>query len=141
MKRTFVLAAVAALSLFLVACGGGGGGGGNSIEAWCAVGEDFAGTSALESADPTDPEAFRAALEEFEAQLDEVRAAAPDEIRDDVALVLDGFDELFAALEAVDFDMMQVDLSVVEAFNSEEFTAAGERVGAFTDENCSGLGS
>ena len=139
MKRTVVLAAATALSLTLAACGGGGDG--SSIEAWCAVGDTFEQESPLDSADPTDPEAFRTAIEEFQGQLDEVRSAAPDEIRDDVNLVLDGFDGFFGALEEADFNVMEIDPAVLEPLNSEELNAASERITAFTEENCRGIGS
>lgn len=101
---------IAALALVGVACDSGGGGGGGSVEAFCALEDEFD--------DVTTPNAD---------QLDALVDAAPGEIKDDVRAIADAVDE------AGDDEERQV-----EVFSDPDLVAAGQRVTDFLAENCDG---
>jgi hypothetical protein len=100
----------------LVGCGGG------STEDFCSVGDD------IEAVDPTaadfDNEAFQDAL------ADAVEAA-PDDIKADVETLRDAF-------EGVDLSDPEAiaDPDVIEKLSTPDLQEAGNRITAFTEDNC-----
>lgn len=83
-----------------------------------------------------DPAALREQLTQAREAIAQTEAEAPEEIRPDVAVLADGYDDFLAALEAVDFDFEQLPLSAVVALDSPELQVAGERLDAYQADVC-----
>jgi hypothetical protein len=96
--------------------------GGDSADDFCSVGDD------IEAVDPTaedfDNDAFQEAL-------GDAADAAPDEIKEDVETLRDAF-------EGVDLSDPETigDPEVIEKFSDPDLQEAGERITAFTKDNC-----
>jgi hypothetical protein len=60
---------------------------------------------------------------------------APDEIRADVEAVVDGFGQLRAELEAVDYDFFAVDFEAFERF-ADDLQEASDRVEDYNERVC-----
>ena len=138
-RRLIVLAAASAL---LVSCGGDddddGGGGASSdyCEALAAVkaaSDESAPT--MESGDAT-PAETEEAFTLIQGTFEDWEAAAPEEIAEDVELIVDRTDQFVDALAAVDFDFLQVDETTIALLNDPEVTEAQERVDAYGQEQC-----
>lgn len=136
MKRTFIAAGLAlSLGLTLAACGGDDSSGAGSVESWCALGDRFE-EDPFAAVDPTDSDAFKAAIDEFKADFDDLRSSAPAEIKDDVDTVLTAFDGLVTALEEADYDFLELDPAAMESLAAADIDDAGRRVEEFTEANC-----
>jgi hypothetical protein len=127
--------------LFSVACGDDDGGGdtaaGDSSGGDSGGADDFCGIllELDQAQDPTDDldenateqdveEALRTAFEDLGVQIDDLRDAAPDEIKDDVNTVADAVESF-------------VDGGSLEELSSdEEVTAASTRLDEFEAANC-----
>jgi hypothetical protein len=121
-RMTALCSALAIVSGFgLVACGDddGGGGGGQAMST-----EEFCELLRESEADPSDDASFEA--------LDELVAAAPPEIRDDLELVRDRLQQL----EGLDEDDPAAFEAVMELMGDPEFVAASERLEEFGVEEC-----
>jgi hypothetical protein len=139
-RRHLVL--FAAASALLVSCGGddddGGGGeaAGDYCDALAAV------KAASDEAAPTmeDGEATPAETEEaftlIQGTFEDWEAAAPEEIADDVELIVDTTDQFVDALAAVDFDVLQLDEETMVLLSDPETTEAQERVNVYGQEQC-----
>lgn len=73
----------------------------------------------------------REAIAEFEAE-------APEEIQADVAVLVEGYEDFLAALEAADYDFTQLSPSALIAIDSPEMQAASENIDAYLAERCGG---
>ena len=157
MRRHLVL--LAAASALVVSCSGDDdddqaaagteapgrtdAGGGEAAGDYCAALADF--KAATESANATDdtatPEQLEASFTGVEQQLDPLIAAAPEEIEADLELLASGTRELIDALAASDYDVEAFALDegnqeLVANLDSEEYTAAGERIDAYGEREC-----
>ena len=110
MQRTAAaLFALVALVVPLTACGGDDDGGGGSVQAYCDLSNAGDGREDFPSDD----------------ELDEIADAAPDEIDDDIELVVDRIKEANDDPESAE-----------EVFDDPEVTEALENIEAFETENC-----
>ncbi len=78
--------------------------------------------------------------------MDDIASSAPGEIRDDVNLLKDGFNDFLDVLADADFNIFAVDDGDprLAALDSPEFDAAGDRVNAYCgvdDDSDSGVDS
>jgi hypothetical protein len=111
----------------------GGDGDSNNSE-WCQLARGVESESdLLDDVDFTDPEAIEDAFQQVIDSLEDAADSAPEEIEADVELTLDGFNELFDALQAVDFDFLEIDQSFAE---NPEVEAASDRIEAYNEREC-----
>jgi uncharacterized ferritin-like protein (DUF455 family) len=61
---------------------------------------------------------------------------APEEIKNDVQIVSDGFNALIAALAPVNYDFTKLPPDLIVRFQSAEFSAASQRVAAYARTVC-----
>ena len=122
--RRFGLIAVLALGgLFAAACGddddggsgGGGGGGGGGDSAFC---DQARALEEAEEFDPSNEEAFEDAIDQARDALE----SAPDEIQDDVQVLLDALE----AFESGDF----------ESIDTDELEQAGQNLDEYLRDQC-----
>jgi hypothetical protein len=84
-----------------------------------------------------DPAQLRTALEDAVTSAKEAEAAAPPEIKGDLATMHTGLEQLVALFARANFDVAQVqanDLAQLES--TPDLTAASGRVQAYTRDNC-----
>ncbi|MGH9133917.1 MAG: hypothetical protein ACRDZZ_08285 [Ilumatobacteraceae bacterium] len=108
----------------------GGSGGGEFCDLARGVEE---GEDLLEGVDFSDPDAIEDAYRTMIDRINDASDSAPDEIRDDIELVIDRSEAVFEALEDADFNILDVDQSVLE---DPEAEAASERIDAYLDNEC-----
>lgn len=107
-----------------------------SIEKFCEEGEALGeGPDIDPGADPNAVmDATRTVIE------DAKKVEAPEDIKDDWKVTLDGFSEYVAAFDGVDLSnqeaLTEASQTAFAALEDPEFTAATERVSTFVDENC-----
>lgn len=89
-------------------------------------------TDSVEMTDPSRELGFSA---EEMSILEQIRAAAPEEIRDDISLGLDNAIAAFNAFQDRGGDKLAIQ-DMVAQINSPESQAADERVQAYVAENC-----
>jgi hypothetical protein len=160
MLRRF-LALLVLASLVLAACGGddgdgaeGGGDGGEATQgdvgifdaAECA--EVAAAMAAAAQAMPGVMSGSAADVEQSIEQFQAFADVAPDEIRDDMQTLAEGYARIAQVLADADFDPTSGQppspetLAALEAasqeLNTDEFTAAAERVSAYFESGCGG---
>jgi len=116
----FAIGAAAALALALAGCGGSDGGG--DTEAFCEQ------VRAIDAADEAVDDDLAAAAEEFEALIDD----APDEIKDDLRIVVDAFAEL-AELDEDDPEGFE---QFFELLQRPDFVDATETLEQFGVDEC-----
>lgn len=104
--------------------------GGGSSE-FCGVIEDI-NDADFDELDFEDPEALGAALD----ALEELRDAAPEELEDDVAQLVAGFEFLAENIDELSDPETAAELEEEFADEFEDFDAAGERVDDFSLEEC-----
>lgn len=132
MRRT--LGALAAASLLaLPGCGDGD----DDLTAFCdqqAALEEA--TSSLSTDLLGDPAAAQESLEAAGTQIDELAASAPGEIKDDVELIADVFEDLTQQIS--DAESPQDVAALLEGLqtNATEIEEAGTNIDAFIAENC-----
>jgi hypothetical protein len=101
----------------LVACGGD-----DSAEEFCSLADE------LESIDPTAAD-FDA--DEYQQALEDAVEAAPDDIRENLEIVRDTFEDIdLSDPEAT------ADPELVEKLSDPEFSEAGERINTYLEDNC-----
>jgi hypothetical protein len=111
-----------------------GGDGDSSNSEWCQLARGVESESdLLDDVDFTDPEAIEDAFQQVIGSLEDAADSAPEEIEADVELTLDGFKELFDALQAVDFDFLEIDVSLAE---NPEVEAASDRIEEYNEREC-----
>ena len=148
-RRHLVL--FAAASALLVSCGGddddggsaddGGEAAGDYCEALAAVkaaSDEFAPT--MESGDAT-PEQVEGALTSLQATFPDWEAAAPEEIAEDVRLVIDTTEGMVDALSAAGWNLANLELTteneaLIAALDSDEYNEAGDRIDAYGEQEC-----
>jgi hypothetical protein len=86
-------------------------------------------TPGFDNLDITDPDSVETAFQEVQVLMEDAADSAPDEIEDDVQILVDQARELFDALEDADFNFDELDASALE---TPEADAAAERI----DEYC-----
>jgi hypothetical protein len=152
--------------MLLAACGGddeggsdeagGGGDGGEATDGNGDVGifdaaecaEVAAAMAAAAQAMPAVMSGSAADLEQSIEQFQAFAEAAPEEIRDDMQTLAEGYAQIAQVLADADFDPASGQppspetIAALEqasqALNSEEFTAAAERVSAYFESGCAG---
>jgi len=140
--RAVLAAAAMVAAVGLAGCGGDdedSDGGDSSAASFCDLANDVdSGVNALDDVDPSDTASVEAAFTKSIETLEQAEAAAPDEIKDDVAKTLEGFRAIFDVLESNDFDLVKAsqDPAFAELAENEEFSAAADNVEAFVDEEC-----
>jgi hypothetical protein len=157
-------------SLVLTACGGDDGGAGDeggttgdvAADTGADAGEDGDGdvgaidaarcaevTAAMAAAANAVPQAFSGGGADLEASVEQLEAfaeAAPEEIRDDLLTIAEGYAKVIQAFADADFDPTsgeapppEVIAALEEAtqqIDSGEFQAAADRVNAWFEEEC-----
>lgn len=112
------------------------GDGSDADSAWCDVARDIEERSdALDEAQTLEREQLREAYDEFVSALDDVRGDAPDEIREDVEVAADAAQEFFDALDDVDFNILDLDLSSLQDVTTD-LEAAGDRIEEYNERVC-----
>ncbi len=161
MKRLAPLLAVSSLFLFAAACGDDGdssddassedatddtdasddsesddGDGSAADSAWCDVARDIEERDeALDEAQTLGREELREAYDNFVSALDDVRDDAPDEIREDVEVAADAAQEFFDALDDVDFNILDLDLSSLQEVTTD-LEGASDRIEEYNERVC-----
>lgn len=142
MKKAIALTAGALmLASFVTACGDEEKGGPTGdyctkIRAYEAKAEELDAVFGGE-----DTEAAAAAFREMQSMVADLAASAPSEIADDVKLMSSGINQMVAVLEKYDYDFMALATApeaeeFMNAMNSEEMAAAGERLEQYSEEVC-----
>jgi hypothetical protein len=138
--RTMAGAAVAVMVLGLAACGSDGG-----SESTTSGGGDLCASAEELRAATNDPSLplDQARFDEFQQLLANVEEQAPDEIKDDMNVLADGFDRLREIFEEFDFNAeglseeQTAELSArADEIASDEFAAAGDAVNDYLSEEC-----
>lgn len=103
---------------------------------FCASDEALSGD--LGEIDPGDgsSDALREEFAEAGAAIAQAEADAPEEIKAAVATLARGYEDFFAALEEVDFDLTQLSESALTALDSPELQAATEQIDAYQADVC-----
>ena len=151
---TLALTAVAVLGV--AACGSsdnGSSSGGTSASAETSGGSS-AGDSDLCSyakqlEETTNPDSFstmdKATFDKIDEIISNVQAKAPAEIKDDVATVAKNFQDVRAIFAQYDFDISKLTSAAtadpaltekLQSLNSDEFSAASQRVNTYLQEKC-----
>ena len=83
-----------------------------------------------------DPEGLEETFQETLDALDQARDLAPDEIRDDINMLADAFEDFVELLAEYEYDFLALGTEAADdprmvAFESEELSAASDRVNAF----------
>ena len=150
MKRIIIVAGALTLGLsMLTACGDDGvagvGGGGDYCDLLKDAKDELDGA---ENGDLGD-------LDEAGERLEEVRDAAPDELKDDWDTMIEGFEAIIKAFEDagitqedmeamqngeippdLDMEAFQEAMGQLQELNSEEFQAASDNIGKHAKEEC-----
>jgi hypothetical protein len=104
-------------------------GGNSGGDDWCDQLEDTEfDTPQFDNLDINDPDSVENAFQEVRDLMEEAADSAPDEIEDDVRILVDQAKEFFEALEDADFNFGELDDSALE---TPEADAAAERIDEF----------
>jgi len=79
---------------------------------------------------------LRQRLQEVRALTPDLERTAPAEIRDDLRVARGSLDNLYAALERVDFDLLKVDSSALTIRTDPKFGASAANIGRYVREKC-----
>lgn len=108
-------------------------------EAYCRLARNFdeAGDEISEVLDTFtfDPDQIRVAFGQALQALGELAAVAPEEIRGDIMVFGEGFEQLLTELEAVGFNFFALDLEALEEL-SEGLDESAERIEEFNERVC-----
>jgi hypothetical protein len=107
-----------------------------SSSAYCNLFRSFEEEDPFENLDDDDFGSFREGFEQAQGILEEIVAIAPAEIRDDFVTIAEGFGQLRAALEAVDYNFFELDESALEGFEDIRFEEAGEAIDEYNERVC-----
>lgn len=115
---------------------GGGEGGSDPDSAWCVAARDIQDLSdAGDALDFTDPEAVQEQFTSFRDALEDAIDEAPDEIQEDVEASKAAFDEIIEALEAADWNFLDIDTALFEELGTRA-EEAGDRIEAYNERVC-----
>ncbi len=104
---------------------------------WCARAKVFDDSiNVLDSDVPPSPEVIEAAYEEISGQFESIKQGAPSEIADAVATSVEGFQLIFEAFRAADYDFMNVDLATIELLDDPKYTEASAKIEAYLRDTC-----
>lgn len=144
-------------SLLLAACGGDGDGNGNgdTPDAGDGVGPEFdearcdevvRAMAAAAAAVPQSMSGDAGGLEESIAQLEAFASAAPEEIRDDLRTIYEGYASVTQAMADVGYDPTSGEVpdaqtiaalqAAAAALDTAEFREASERVNTWFEQEC-----
>ncbi|MBI9116006.1 hypothetical protein [Sanguibacter suaedae] len=135
-RKTFAAASGAAVlvATLLTGCGGGGG----DLEAFCADVESVQSAGFLEDLDYTDSDAVDAAVADAREEVQNIEP--PSDIEDDWETLSGAMDEMYGAMEGLDFtDPEQAEemTAAMEKIDTEGVNEASDNVDAFIEEECS----
>ncbi|NCG37335.1 MAG: hypothetical protein GWP48_07405 [Actinobacteria bacterium] len=105
-----------------------------SIATYCEA--NAANDAAFENMNPADPESVRNLVLKSRNGLRDVIPRAPEEIRDDLATVLVGFEKVIEILRTYEFDFFAASSEIEEVSDSPVATAAEDRLDAWEAANC-----
>jgi hypothetical protein len=111
---------------------------GDADSDWCVAARDIdvlVDRLDSEEFNVADPAAVEAAFSSIVTEFENARDLAPDEIADDVQTSLEGFAMLTDELEAVDWDFLDADLTVIEELDAE-MDESSDRIGRYNEEVC-----
>lgn len=108
---------------------------GESTNPFCAPADALGAEGLISPTDP-DPAKLQEQFTRAREAVEQARAEAPEEVRADVALLADGYEEFYRALEAADFDITHLSLSDLTVLDSPEMEAASLRLDAYRAQNC-----
>ncbi|PJJ77530.1 hypothetical protein CLV28_0751 [Sediminihabitans luteus] len=133
-RSAAALSTAALLAISLTACGGD-----STVEAYCDAGADLANGSAMDDVDPSDPGATADAFDDMIGEIEDVEA--PEEIADDLDVVLDGLrqaSDVFHELDGVEpgSDEFNETAGKLGDLMGDEFTTATTNITDFENENC-----
>jgi hypothetical protein len=112
----------------------GDDGGGTGDSEWCDKARRVeAEDDLLEGVDFNDPEALEDSYQQMIDLVEDAAESAPEEIADDIDLVVDRSKVIFDALRDADFNVLDVEQSV---FDDPEADAASERIDAYNEAEC-----
>lgn len=86
--------------------------------------------------DVTDPDAYKAAIEDSVEQGRELLSEAPDELDDAVETLLDVQDKLISELEKVDYDFTKLPADAFSSMDSPEIEKANDELTAYVEDTC-----
>jgi hypothetical protein len=95
---------------------------------WCVLMDNAETPQQLDDLDITDPESVEDAFKSVVDLMEDAAGSAPDEIDEDVQILVDQFKEVYDQLEEVDFNFVDIDQSALE---NPEADAASARIDEF----------
>jgi hypothetical protein len=148
MRKLVVLIAV--LAMFASACGGGGDdnvdgesgsdgdGDGETLSAdeWCGFNEGVEDLNLFGAS--ADFNGLESSIQGFLDVVDEVEDRAPEEIKDDIAVMGEAMAEFDEVLSEVDYDFLALSEADLAALDIPEVEQASENISRYADENCGG---
>jgi hypothetical protein len=136
--RTRTALAAAVVVLAMAGCGGddSGGASGASYCERATAAEDA--NDLANTVDQNDPAAVEAAVTEAVEAIRDAAEAAPEEIKADVELTLEGFEKLIALFDEAGWDIETAtsDPRFAEVATDPTYQEASERVEAYNDQEC-----
>ncbi len=84
----------------------------------------------------SDPQQFKAAMQDASAAIKEAANTAPASIRADVATMSQAVQKLLDSFQQVNFDMTRISVAALTQLQAPEFIAAGRRLDDYTRQNC-----
>ena len=160
MKRSRFVVLLVIGAVALVACGGGdstdapspaagNGGAGGGVGGALDAAECAQVVAAMSAASAAVPQAMYGEAGDLNTSLDQLKAfaeAAPEEIRDDLLLVYQGYGDFMAAMQDAGYDPSSGEPPSAEVIaamqaasvklQSADFVAASDRVSAWFQSNC-----
>lgn len=101
---------------------------------WCVVAaENREWQESIDDDTMADPEAMEAYFTEAHSRLSEARAVVPDELADHLDVAVASMEELLADLEAADWSIYDVDMSILE---TDEAKAAEQAIDDYNEDVC-----
>ena len=141
-RRAAGLLAAAALAVAGAACSKGSGG---SVAEVCAVLGDGRAYTALfdQGFDPTDTQRALTQLQAARVDLQQLREAAPKDLRDDIDAEADYLDAVLHVIDTVDAEDPAAVVAGINALESERSAAqvASLELRTFEETSCRGAGS
>lgn len=110
-----------------------GGDGGGDADAFCAAFADI--DRLLETIDDEDLGSVRQGARDAVAAVEDLAEQAPEELRDDLELLADGFERIADEADAAG-SVEEFESAAEGIFDDPQYEAAGQAVGAWADENC-----
>jgi hypothetical protein len=84
----------------------------------------------------SDPQQFRTVMQDASNAIEEAAANSPAAIKADVTLMSQAVQKLLDAFQKANFDVTRIDVSALNDLATPQFTAAGQRLDAYTRQNC-----